>query len=54
MWLMLLNVEARCRFLNITARQVTGLVFSPDERLIDKVLLHSSSGGVTVDGLVMH
>jgi aldehyde dehydrogenase (NAD+) len=37
-----------------TGKPLAMYVFSPDQRFIDQVLLHSSSGGVTVNGVMMH
>lgn len=37
-----------------TGKPLALYVFSPDQRFIDQVLLHSSSGGVTVNGVMMH
>ena len=40
--------------IDATGKPLAMYVFSPDQRFIDQVLLHSSSGGVTVNGVMMH
>lgn len=40
--------------IDATGKPLALYAFSPDQRFIDQVLLHSSSGGVTVNGVMMH
>lgn len=40
--------------IDATGKPLALYVFSPDQQFIDQVLLHSSSGGVTVNGVMMH
>jgi aldehyde dehydrogenase (NAD+) len=40
--------------IDATGKPLAMYVFSPNQQFIDDVLLHSSSGGVTVNGMMLH
>lgn len=41
-------------YIDSTGKPLAMYIFSPDQAFIDQVLLHSSSGGVTVNGVMLH
>jgi aldehyde dehydrogenase (NAD+) len=48
------SLDEVTRQIDATGKPLAMYVFSPDQTFIDEILLHSSSGGVTVNGIMLH
>jgi aldehyde dehydrogenase (NAD+) len=48
------SLDEVTQHIDATGKPLAMYVFSPDQQFVDDVLLHSSSGGVTVNGMMLH
>jgi aldehyde dehydrogenase (NAD+) len=48
------STEEMTRHVDATGKPLAMYIFSPDQDFVDAMLLNSSSGGVTVNGVMLH